>query len=300
MTSSPWHADPFRAEGGELRPDQIVERGAGPLLLHQQVVGVGQRLDARVEAFLEFLTKLVWPGCLSGDGEHNGEQILGAVRQLAHDQADMSFTLVAVLVMLFKCAGGGDERVERAIDLSAPVFAKVIGSPQHQRVSALFDLLDRAAIRRAAQIESSRASSVAAKPASPAIRMVRVDRRFEQRRFRRPGPTPIHLIGDVAWAFAMVSPSSDIMSFQPLRGAARRVTESFRGGLADVVIVISRACDEIALAVDQSGEPAFRQIPLSNSEQEDRWLHHERGPAETCLAQTGTSTVTIGRFQEAP
>ena len=209
----------FRTEGGELRPHQIVDECAAPLLLDQQIVGIRQRLDARIEPRLEIAERSGVARGLARDRQHDGEQVLRAVRQLPHDEADMRLALVALLVVLLEHARRGNQRIERAVGLRQPgVRERIVRRSIRAWVPCSICSIGRA-IRRADQIASSRLSSVVVPPARPATRIVlRIG--ASNSGLSAASPITHPLTGEVTWALAIVPPSSDHHLIPALAGRA--------------------------------------------------------------------------------
>ena len=237
-------------------------------------MGVGQRLDARVEPRLEIAERGGVPRGLPRDRQHDGEQVLRAVRQLAHDQPDMGLALVALPVVLLEHPRGRSERIERAVGLRQAGVGERDRPAQHQRVGALLDLLDRPGDPPRRPHRQQQAEQQRRAPASDATRMVwRIG--ASNTAFSAASPITHPLSGDVTWAVATGMPSSERVSFQPIgsrRAAARKSSEA---GLPTFCSWLrERAMKLPLLSIRPASQPSGR-FHCSNSDEEDRRLHDD-------------------------
>ena len=80
----------------ELRAHEIVERGAVPAFLHQKVVRARQRLQPLAEPLQEALDVAGMLGGLARHRLDHGQKVLRAMRQFAHQEAQMRLALLAL------------------------------------------------------------------------------------------------------------------------------------------------------------------------------------------------------------
>src|SRR5882672_7610217 len=77
----------------ELQAVELVQRGAIPAFLNQEVMGCRERLQPRAELLDEAIDASGPPRGLPRHGLDHRQQVFRTVRELPHQQAQMGFTL---------------------------------------------------------------------------------------------------------------------------------------------------------------------------------------------------------------
>ena len=205
------------------------------------------------------------------------------MRQLAHDQADVRFALVALLLVQLQRLGGGGEGLERAIDLRHAGRGERDRLAAQQRPGAFLDPLDRRRDPARGPHRQQHAQDGRAAAGEACDHDGAADRRFEQRLVGGEAHDPAAQVGR-HMAVGDGAPIQRDHLVPAFLGAQRRGAKTLGGETADVAVVVVRAGDEKAVAVDQAAEPSVGQGALFEQGLESL-RRHDHGKAERRLAR---------------